>query len=148
MSNQDAAHIRVLAERMRDDAAFEESRRHLRVVTLESGRLLARCASCPKDVRDLRKYGVWAFYSSTSVTAFWDAVEWFMAHRATDIHRWYADQDSPARFEHECSTAKRRKLKQVARTAPSRDEQLATLARDLSALIPASIRSETGDNRG
>lgn len=144
MSHQDVADIQALAEKMRDDAVFEESKRFLRVRTMTSGRLLAECASCPKNVRDVRKYGVWAFYTSTTVPEFRDAVTWFAAHRATDLHRWYADQDSPAPFEYVCSTAKRKKRKQAVRKErerAARPSPMEELTSDLARLAEQARRN-------
>lgn len=141
MSNQDVAHLRALAEKMHDDAVFEESKRLLRVSKMPSGRLMARCSSCPKDIMDARKFGVWAFYSSTTTLTFGDAVEWFAAHRATDIHRWYADQESPAPFVHVRSTAARKKQKKQARKERERAARPSPMDRlrdDLSRLVVSS----------
>lgn len=117
MGFQDATDVRVLAERAINEAIRDEMRRSLYVARLPSGKqVLGRCKVCPLSVRDSRRYGVWAFYSSTTLGTVGDVIEWFIAHRATDLHRWYADGNGPERFPFECSTAKKWEQRRSARS--------------------------------
>ena len=102
MTQEDLLHIKELAEQMQRDQ-LRAARYELLRVRRTRGGLLAVCRACPEAVRDSRRFGVWAFYSSTTVQTPAGAVAWFDAHRQTEMHEWYEEQDRGVErvpFEH------------------------------------------------
>ena len=102
-----------IERRITDDLAREESENLLAVEIFADGRILGRCRSCPKKVRDIRGNGNHAFSSGHLCTSVETAEIWFDAHRHTDLHAYYLN---PATRE---ASAEARLLAQIfAREIP------------------------------
>lgn len=74
------------------------ARRSLAVITLESGKLLAICETCPKYHCDIRRAEHPVFHQSYKTADAAQIPAWWEAHQCTDLHKYYLNprrEDAP-----------------------------------------------------